>query len=181
MKCGKCGREVRPGPNRYWHSRKKWCHQVCPKRKGRKKAVRVRTKGVDADLTAHLHIVGGLTDSRSRVMLDGREILYGLDYTRRLREVQTRSGYKCEAPTYSLLLRDAGKPPFRCGAPSCGHPHHIVKRSKGRDDRLENLMDVCSYHASAVHPELQTRFTTSAEKRKAEEDFNALYPKGETT
>jgi hypothetical protein len=175
MKCGKCGREVRPGPNRYWHSRKKWCHQVCPKRKGRKKAVRVRTKGIDFEATAARDFT--CRHGKSVVLLDGRETLHCTDYTRRVREVEERDGYKCQ-----WAVGDFNAELYkRCGAPSNGHPHHIVKRSKGRDDRASNLMAICDYHHKIAHPEKQPRFTTSAEKRKAEEDFNKLYPKGETT
>lgn len=124
-------------------------HRICPKRKGHKKAVRVKLKGVDIEATK----ARNFKNPKSRVMLDGREILLKPDYDRRVREVQERSGYRCEVQREII-----GVPARQCRAPSCGHPHHVVKRSKLRDDRLANLLDVCEYHASAVHPEHQTRF-----------------------
>jgi hypothetical protein len=178
MKCGKCGREI---PLAYPVSRLvmrklKFSHRICPKRKGRKKAVRVRTKGIDFEATAARDFT--CRHGKSVVLLDGRETLHCTDYTRRVREVEERDGYKCQwsvqAPPLSFF------PQHKCNAPSNGHPHHIVKRSKGRDDRASNLMAICDAHHKIAHPEKQPRFTTSAEKRKAEEDFNALYPKGGT-
>ncbi len=37
--------------------------------------------------------------------------------------------------------------------------HHIIHRSKGGDDSLENLVTLCWNCHRAQHPEKQTRFT----------------------
>jgi 5-methylcytosine-specific restriction endonuclease McrA len=39
------------------------------------------------------------------------------------------------------------------------HCHHIIKRSDGRDDRLANLIGLCSVCHRLEHPEKQTRWT----------------------
>ena len=156
MKCGKCGHDTsRSGLNRYWDSRKGWCHQICRKRRGRKKAVRVRIKNVDVSATWSRNF----KDPRSVVYLDRRERLYGLDYKRRVREVEERDGYRCQWPV-TMTGVDASV----CGAPSNGHPHHRVKRSKGRDDRASNLMAICDAHHKIAHPEKQVRWTKGESK-----------------
>ncbi len=154
--CTKCGHEVRERDPNVVHK-----HRICPKRRGVKKRVRVQRKGTDA-LTTMARL---FKHPKSRVMLDGREILYGLDYKARVREVLERDGYKCQWPTGPAcnLLRP-WEVPLSEHAPKCGgsannHPHHIVKRSKLRDDRAENLMAICDAHHKIAHPEFRPRWT----------------------
>jgi hypothetical protein len=172
VNCGKCQRRLRiilgaeiPSWYAYESKRKGWCHRLCPKRRGAKKVVRVPDKGVDKAATE----ARKFSDPRSRVMLDGREILYKLDYKRRVREVEERDNYQCKWGKFSESTW--GKDGIglsinytHCGAPSNGHPHHKVKRSKLRDDRASNLMAICDEHHKIAHPEHQPRFTKDAER-----------------
>jgi HNH endonuclease len=72
-------------------------------------------------------------DNRSHITFDGREILYEVDWMRRKREVWLRNHGRCEA--------------YLVGLPQCWNdmddPHHIVPRSKGRNDALDNLAGLC--------------------------------------
>jgi 5-methylcytosine-specific restriction endonuclease McrA len=72
-------------------------------------------------------------NNRSHITVDGREILAGIDWERRKREIWLRNHGKCEA--------------FLVGLPHCSNemddPHHIRPRSKGRDDSLDNLVGLC--------------------------------------
>jgi hypothetical protein len=90
---------------------------------------------------------------KSRVMKDGREILHGADWKRRKWELWERSGGQCEAISFW-----AGEEPIRCRW-EADDPDHVVKRSKGRDDRLEALMALCRNHHQQKHPEFQPRWT----------------------
>ena len=69
----------------------------------------------------------------SRVFLDGREKLGKSDWKRRVAELQTRSNGYCEHRPDGIT---------RCFGQAID-PHHIIKRSKERDDRLTNLLHVC--------------------------------------
>lgn len=102
-------------------------------------------KGWDMEATA----ARKFRNPKSRMMQDGREILYGLDYQLRVREVLERDHYGCQWP--------CAPHPKPCGAPSTNHPHHIVKRSQLRDDRASNLMAICEEHHRLAHPEKQLR------------------------
>ena len=82
---------------------------------------------VDWDKTRLLH-------GKSRVYLDGREVLGRQDWENRKKELAARSGGRCE--------NHFGPFRVRCSSEATD-PHHIVKRSKKRDDRLENLLHVC--------------------------------------
>lgn len=79
----------------------------------------------------------GFADKRSYVCWDGREVLAGADWQARKLELWVRCKGRCEQKIGSGLL-------------SCLHeaddPHHIIPRSKGRDDRLANLQALCRYH-----------------------------------
>src|SRR5579885_25140 len=76
----------------------------------------------------------GYTNPLSFVRRDGSEVLRGEDWARRMRELGERSGGKCEVQRCIYRAVDA---------------HHIVMRSRKRDDRLANLLDVCrSCHRS---------------------------------
>jgi hypothetical protein len=74
----------------------------------------------------------GYTNARSKVRLDGSERLVEGDWRRRKRSLRERSGGQCENIW-------AG---HRC-LKAAVDAHHIIRRSKWRDDRLSNLMDVC--------------------------------------
>lgn len=159
MKCGKCGRRLWGRPNTYVHKRKGLCHRICPKRKrprGEKKPARTHIKGVDLVATAARRF----KHPKSRVMLDGREILHGLDYKLRVRQVEYLDGHICQWPIVKFKGADVVyvRQNDICGAPSNGRPHHRVKRSKLRDDRASNLMAICDEHHKIAHPEFQTRF-----------------------
>lgn len=82
-------------------------------------------------------------NKKSRVLLDGREILGRLDYKDRKVDVLIEQGYKC-AKCLRLILYD-----------ECGHLlgdlHHKVKRSKLRDDRKGNVEVLCFGCHRKVH------------------------------
>lgn len=75
----------------------------------------------------------GYTHPRSVVRHDGSEILYGADWRARKMEVRERDTGLCERVTMLGRSHDA----------FCRNVmddvHHIVKRSKFRDDRMSNL------------------------------------------
>jgi len=82
----------------------------------------------------------GYKDPRTKVYPDGREVLYGKDWTKRKKELLARAGGRCEKTFWiSDMDRD------RCRS-EAHDPHHIVPRSKGRDDRLSNLIALCRLH-----------------------------------
>ena len=75
-------------------------------------------------------------DARSFIFKDGRELLVGLDWQARKHELFVRSGGICEYRNSDGV---------RCRN-SADDPHHIIPRSKQRDDRLKNLQALCRYH-----------------------------------
>lgn len=81
-------------------------------------------------------------DPRSYVTLDGREVLYGEDWKARVEDLRLRSGGYCEWQYVKLSIKDQV---VRCSS-QAQDPHHVKPRSKGRDDRLENLQALCRYH-----------------------------------
>jgi len=95
-------------------------------------------------------------DPMSHIMRDGREILYRDDYKQRVREVLERDGGKCQC---MIEMNYAGETfaHVPCGEPA-SVAHHKIKRSKGRDDRAENLVSLCHYHHDAIHKEFKPRF-----------------------
>jgi hypothetical protein len=78
----------------------------------------------------------GYTDRKTYVRVDGSEVLFRKDWTRRKQELVERSGGYCERV---VMLH-------RKHEPGChgrgGEPHHIKKRWPRRDDRIENLADL---------------------------------------
>jgi len=79
----------------------------------------------------------GYSDPKSFVRDDGSEVLYGNDWKKRVDvELFLRCGGRCEHQQYWT---------GRCTS-DADDPHHIIPRSKGRDDRLENLQALCRYH-----------------------------------
>lgn len=100
----------------------------------------------------------GYTDPKSKVRLDGSEVLHGYDWEFRKAELWERAGTQCEelidGPLYIIgeRCRSEGQ-----------HAHHLIKRSKGRDDRLKNLILLCAPHHRARHPEFVVRWTKKPE------------------
>lgn len=97
----------------------------------------------DLQATAEKHF----EDKRSYVAKDGREILYGKDWTARKLEVWERGKGRCERMVGTRL----DKIYERCRN-EMTEPHHIVKRSKQRDDRLANLEGLCHLHHDLLDP-----------------------------
>ena len=98
----------------------------------------------DAYIDKELKAARGYFEPKSIVFSDGRERLVGCDYAKRKRELWARAGGRCE---YFVRCTAVGE-----------HPHHVQKRSLGRDDRLENLKLLCGYHHRMMHPEKQLRW-----------------------
>jgi hypothetical protein len=78
-------------------------------------------------------------DPGSYVTPDGRDILKGIDWTRRKQELWKRCGGRCEH-----LMRIEGRN-YRCSA-EAEDPHHKVLRSRKRDDSLDALEALCRFH-----------------------------------
>ena len=102
---------------------------------------------IDVEATQARHFA----NKRSRVLLDGREILYGNDWKERDAELWARCEGRCEfiaswrqdTPDGEIIHQ------IRCEAVACD-PHHIIPRSKKRDDRLSNLQALCRFHHRLV-------------------------------
>ena len=88
-------------------------------------------------------------ERKSYVAADGREVLYKLDWKRRVKQLQDRCGGRCEH-----IFKTAAGEEMRCSR-AAAHAHHVVKRSKGRDDRISNLVALCIFHHVEMHPEKQ--------------------------
>jgi hypothetical protein len=90
----------------------------------------------------------GYKDKRSKVRPDGSESLYGKDWTKRKAELWARCDGRCEQ-----LVGWGDKASLERCRSEAMHPHHVIKRSKKRDDRLSNLLGICALHHSLAHPE----------------------------
>lgn len=84
----------------------------------------------------------GYTDPRSYVRRDGSEVLKGEDWQRRVAELAERSGGRCEE---EIVRADNPRMPLWC-INVARDPHHKIKRSLYRDDRLTNLAHLCGWH-----------------------------------
>lgn len=84
----------------------------------------------------------GYTDPKSFVRPDGTEVLKGEDWKRRKLELWARCGGRCEKQSPWKVWPWSGPAMERCTA-DADDPHHVILRSKGRDDRLENLLALC--------------------------------------
>jgi len=82
-----------------------------------------------------------LVEKGSYVCKDGREVLKGLDWKRRVKELAMRSKGRCEN-ILGAGMEDGVIRLYPCGKEAV-HPHHVVLRSIARDDRMENLLAVC--------------------------------------
>lgn len=148
MNCAKCGERIGSMIGVY-EKHGDWRHRICPRRKrprGAKKAARISRKlfRVDQIATQNAHF----KDSESYVCWDGREVLKGIDWKNRVEEVCQRDKGMCQW----------------CPEPhSCdGDVHHIVKRSKLRDDRMGNLSWVCRQFHDKHHNRIPKWSTSSA-------------------
>lgn len=154
MTCSKCGRAV------YGQRTRRGNHPICSRRRlkrGERKRRRIALiahKGWNMAATTDRRF----QDPKSRVMRDGREILFGLDWRDRVQECFRRDKGVCHT-----LIGEVGGVELICGRPAVDVDHYPVKRSQGRDDRLSNLVSRCRKCHEERHPEKQTRF---AEIRK---------------
>ena len=71
----------------------------------------------------------GYTNPRSFVRLDGSEVLHGIDWKERAFRLRQRSNNQCEAKIHDDLCNRLGS-----------DAHHIIPRSRRRDDRMSNLL-----------------------------------------
>lgn len=92
-----------------------------------------------------LKVIRGYRDPKTIVWSDGREWLRGRDWTHRVLELMQRANERCE------YVITASFQPRRCSNPA-DDPHHVVKRSVLRDDRLSNLQALCRYHHDLLDP-----------------------------
>lgn len=76
----------------------------------------------------------GYKERLTKVFYDGREVLKGRDWQKRVRELKTRDRQKCQI---------ARLVPGRKCSNKGTDPHHVRARSDSRDDRLENLILLC--------------------------------------
>ena len=97
-------------------------------------------------------------DPGSYVTPDGREILKGEDWKARVEDLRLRCGGQCEAQMFSEYHEFS----WRCTS-RAQDPHHIIRRSVKRDDRLANLQALCRFH----HDLLDRRKPRWGKKEKA--------------
>jgi hypothetical protein len=89
----------------------------------------------------------GYKHPKSYVRVDGSEVLYGKDWTKRKLEIWERGGGRCE----KWVGKWGSENHDRCRN-EMHDPHHKVKRSKRRDDRAENLIGLCRMHHELLDP-----------------------------
>ncbi len=94
-------------------------------------------------------------DPRSYLCLDGRHVLYGKDWKARKAELWARCQGRCEK---IVDRHPGGMFALRCRS-EAAHAHHIIKRSRQRNDSLTNLIAYCVLHHELAHPEKQPRWT----------------------
>ena len=95
--------------------------------------------------------------SRLRILPDGREICRGYQWEKRKRELRERAEGYCEAG--AIMVDEStgvmfepvlnGHGPHWIGEK--GETHHVIKRSKQRDDRLKNLRWICHWAHIQIH------------------------------
>ena len=94
----------------------------------------------------------GYTDPKSYVRNDGSEVLHRKDWQFRVAELWQRCRGVCEQSCAEILYQNAAgviSREVRCRVPA-QEPHHIIRRSKARDDRLQNLQALCHFHHSLL-------------------------------
>jgi len=98
----------------------------------------------------------GYTDPKSYVRNDGSEVLHGKDWAWRKSELWERGTGKCEFHLMGII---------KSSGVVCNNrmddPHHVKPRSRGRDDRLSNLVGLCRKH-HAMLDNRKTRFGEAA-------------------
>jgi hypothetical protein len=95
---------------------------------------------------------------RSYVAPDGREVLYGVDWKARSKECIERDGHCMKKVSAGCIGY------IRCYENANLAAHHIIHRSKLRDDRLENLTTRCLAHHKQEH--VKPRFGPSVKHPK---------------
>ena len=99
---------------------------------------------------------------KSKVYLDGRERLYGKDWTKRKKEVWVRGGGRCE----QIVDYTLHKPVLHVRCRSEMHdPHHIITRGRQRDDRASNLIGLCRLHHELAHKKRNPRWGQASQLR----------------
>jgi hypothetical protein len=91
-------------------------------------------------------------ENGSFVFKDGREFLVGLDWKKRKIDLRIRCHERCEYRNSDGV---------RCRN-EAADPHHVIPRSKQRDDRLSNLQALCRYHHEQMD-ERKPRWTVKNE------------------
>lgn len=105
-----------------------------------------RRHKVDAIETAR----AGFVDKESFVSLEGKLFLSGWDWQEQKRQVAKRDNYTCQVCERAMDVFDGM---------TIGDVHHIIHRSKGGSDDLDNLMLVHRRCHEVLHEEKQTQFT----------------------
>ena len=82
-------------------------------------------------------------NKKSYIAPDGREVLYGKDWIQRKAELWARCDGRCERMVIVSLMPNVSNERCRSEAQD---PHHIIRRSQKRDDRLANLEALCRLH-----------------------------------
>lgn len=83
----------------------------------------------------------------SYITPDDRQILKGIDWTRRKEELWERCGGQCE---HTLIAPFGGT--VRCSA-EANDAHHKTLRSRRRNDALDALLGLCRRHHEIVDAE----------------------------
>jgi len=99
-------------------------------------------------------------DARSFIFKDGRECLVGYDWKMRKEVLRQRAW---DRHTDQVRCEYNNSDGARCRN-EAADPHHVIPRSKGRDDRLSNLQALCRYH----HDLMDTRKVRSDRKERRE-------------
>jgi hypothetical protein len=95
---------------------------------------------------------------RSYVAKDGREVLAGADWDRRVEELRERAKDQCEFVTEERAER--------CSA--WGRiPSHIEPRHPKRDDRMSNLLWQCFYHDRLTEKQNWRTIRSDRKERRA--------------
>lgn len=110
----------------------------------------------------------GYKDAKTRVYQGGREVLKGRDWTQRVKELQERSGGRCEYTTAKRWGWNGGFAQ-RCWE-SADDPHHNTLRSELRDDRLSRLTALCRKHHIFVDAQQREA------KRRAKPTYRMVEP-----
>jgi len=124
-------------------------HTICPRRKhkrGQKKAMRLLRH--DAD---HQRAKAAGYDAESRITESGREILSPKEWKKRRAECFDHDLYVCRGCRRPLAV---GYEWFDA--------HHVIKRSDGGSDALNNLETLCRACHDERHPEKQVKWSKSA-------------------